>query len=461
MDTLQETTNSNVPLPEATVTSKSNTLDDSNPTRTTLPEATLQKDPLQEATPPINIVSDPHCPTTNIYYSCLSPGGSELHYLHHEDIVSRKCSVKLVHLNEKEISQHMTPSTNVLSTESSSSECGTKSDPEWNSRTKPKRPFKSRPLRVPSKSRIAAQKIIEENNKRKRKRKNAVPMKIYKDFSSVPVTNKDKHKSLPEPPTKREKSATTIPKPVPVPVTNKDKHKSSPEPPTKHDKSATIPKHTDTTLDKPDSDSDSDKTIDYEPPVKSPKKVFTTRTCGIKRTKKSRMYKCPKCGIKKTSLHSLNEHYQRRHRKVKCNVCGQSFNTPSSRDKHMYTHKSRKWYPCEHCDKDFPFESMLNDHKGKHTVQKRFPCWWPKCKKGFSFKGDLTKHIHAHRKKDKPIRCKYCDYENPDIRNVKQHERTHTDEKPHKCKYCGKGFRFWVQKKRHIIKDCKKNPSNQ
>ena len=123
----------------------------------------------------------------------------------------------------------------------------------------------------------------------------------------------------------------------------------------------------------------------------------------------------------------------------------------------MYVHKSKKRYPCEHCNKDFPFESMLNDHKGKH-MSTRYPCWWPKCHKGFRFKGDLTKHILVHRNASKPKKCKYCDYEDADLRNVKQHQRVHTDEKPHKCKYCGKGYHFWVKKKRHIDNECTKNP---
>ena len=214
-DTLQEATKSNVSLLEATATSKPNTLDDFSVPMTTLPEATQQIEPLQEASPtsaPIleatnnqmaahpestnnKLTSDDDQPqrvpntneplqdatrqlatrsenktlATSRYYFCLSPGESEVLFLHHDDIVSRKCSVKLVQLSEKDISMHTNQSTNTLSTESSSSECGTKSDPEWNSCTKPKRPFKSQPLRVPSKSRIAAQKIIEENNKRKRK----------------------------------------------------------------------------------------------------------------------------------------------------------------------------------------------------------------------------------------------------------------------------------------------------
>ena len=78
-------------------------------------------------------------------------------------------------------------------------------------------------------------------------------------------------------------------------------------------------KPSDTPLDK--AETDSDATIIYKPPRSAkPKKTvtFETVTHGIKITKKARMYKCPVCGIKKTSIQSINEHYRRRHKKVQC-----------------------------------------------------------------------------------------------------------------------------------------------
>ena len=206
---------------------------------------------------------------------------------------------------------------------------------------------------------------------------------------------------------------------------------------------------------------DSDNTIIYNPDdvtVDKKKRVFTTVTCSIKITKHSRMYTCLKCGIKKTSVQSINEHYKSRHDSVKCKKCDKTFATPNSRDKHMYTHESKNCYVCSRCGKDFPFASMLNNHKGQHTKGKRYPCWWPECKKGSSYSWDLKKHIQMHRNEKKPNCCTHCDYTNPDLRNLKQHMRTHTDETPHKCKYCGKGFHFWMQKKRHQDTYCENKP---
>ena len=159
------------------------------------------------------------------------------------------------------------------------------------------------------------------------------------------------------------------------------------------------------------------------------------------------MYTCPKCGIKKTSVQSINDHYKQRHEKVTCKISDKSFTTLNTRDKHMYTHESKKRHVCNQCGKEFPFASMLKDHKDQHTKDKRYPCWWPGCKRGFSYSWDLKKHIKMHKNEKKPEKCTHCDYSNPDPWNLKQHMQTHIDETPHKCKFCGKGFCFWVQKK--------------
>ena len=123
-------------------------------------------------------------------------------------------------------------------------------------------------------------------------------------------------------------------------------------------------------------DHDSDATVIYdleEYLSKKHKSEFKTKTCGIKITKFSRMYTCPGCRIKKTSVSSVNEHYKHYLEKEKCKICGKTFQMLSSHNKHMYNYKSKKHCPCEHCDKDFPFESMLNNHRGMHTSTKRYP----------------------------------------------------------------------------------------
>ena len=160
---------------------------------TTLPEATgcipsatstaPPGEPLQEAT-----VSD-QGNTLSKYYFCMSPGGTEVLYLHHDDIVRNKCTVQLDKLRPGDIpvaSKDISSSSINETTDKDSTQYGTKSDPDWNNRTKKKRSFKPRSRRMPSKSRMAAQRIIKANNRRKNHRKTSTPTKIMLSGLVVP-----------------------------------------------------------------------------------------------------------------------------------------------------------------------------------------------------------------------------------------------------------------------------------
>ena len=90
-------------------------------------------DPLQEAT-----FSD-QGNTLSKYYFCMSPGGTEVLYLHHDDIVRNKCTVQLDKLRPGDIPvafKDISSSSINETTDKDSTQYGTKSDPDWNNRTK-------------------------------------------------------------------------------------------------------------------------------------------------------------------------------------------------------------------------------------------------------------------------------------------------------------------------------------
>ena len=88
-------------------------------------------------------------------------------------------------------------------------------------------------------------------------------------------------------------------------------------------------------------------------------------------------------------MSELNAHYKENHDPVKCYVCHKVFNTQSSLDRHLYSHKiaTKK---CR-CGRLFRFESELESHKLKHRQIRTQKCSKPGCNKSYFSASDLAK----------------------------------------------------------------------
>ena len=75
-----------------------------------------------------------------------------------------------------------------------------------------------------------------------------------------------------------------------------------------------------------ESDDASTNTLD----VKPTRGKFRTRIVGIQRQKDPRAFKCSCCSKCTMTLRELNAHFISTHRQVKCDICDQYFNMPSS-----------------------------------------------------------------------------------------------------------------------------------
>ena len=184
---------------------------------------------------------------------------------------------------------------------------------------------------------------------------------------------------------------------------------------------------------------------------------LVTKTYGIKNPAKKfagkRKYKCTSCDSKWNSVAELNRHFKDVHPPLQCKICKNYLNTPSTLTRHMFSHRELK-YPCDYCPKWFPFESDRDTHHISHQTLKTFACISPNCGKTFFFKGDLTKHVKIHRKVK--WKCQHCPYVPKDERNLKAHQRLHSNLKPYICKNCLQLFKYNEQLKWHRAKpkDC-------
>ena len=182
--------------------------------------------------------------------------------------------------------------------------------------------------------------------------------------------------------------------------------------------------------------------------VKIEKKDLNIKQYGIKRKYKlMQKFKCKLCGEKLSSVQEFNQHCSDNHPPLPCPDCTQVFISPRILAKHRFTHADYM-YECADCGHGFTFKSQLESHRKVHLKMAGFVCFKPKCGKRFKRESELNAHLIVHDKKE--IKCKHCEYSNPDIRNVRAHMKVHSDRLPYHCPLCQKGFKWQQQKQRHL-----------
>ena len=139
-----------------------------------------------------------------------------------------------------------------------------------------------------------------------------------------------------------------------------------------------------------------------------------------------------------------------------CGICNRTFALASSLTRHMYEHEEKR-FNCVSCDYSSHFESELESHKIVHRKNPSHQCMHANCGRWFMRKWDLTLHLQTQEGKEHK-----CDYEGCTVttatkKQLKEHQRRHTDDFPYKCKICHKSFRYRSGLKRHCDKDHKEN----
>ena len=188
----------------------------------------------------------------------------------------------------------------------------------------------------------------------------------------------------------------------------------------------------------------------------SPQKGTITITSHVLRKPtpeetRSKKFKCEACEFTGYSRAAISIHYADSHPPCYCAQCGKVYSNPNALARHMYAHNPNKPFECADCNQRFSFESELASHRMKHRTMPSFQCMFPNCGKEFRRMSELNSHVVVHS--GKTHYCKKCDYSSNNPRQLRDHQRSHSDTKRYKCKYCEESFKYTSGRKRHYEKD--------
>ena len=92
-------------------------------------------------------------------------------------------------------------------------------------------------------------------------------------------------------------------------------------------------------------------------------------------------------------------------------------------------------------------DPKCNTNKIIHRKNPAFQCMFKNCGKLLMRKWELTVHIKKHD--GKVFKCDTCDFSTNLEKQLKEHQRKHSDDCAYQCKMCNKGFHYPSRLKRH------------
>ncbi|KAG8196422.1 hypothetical protein JTE90_009054 [Oedothorax gibbosus] len=123
---------------------------------------------------------------------------------------------------------------------------------------------------------------------------------------------------------------------------------------------------------------------------------------------------CSECSKTFPSPEALHSHVRLIHEqstrlntnRYLCNICRKEFSLKGDLTRHLDSHNGVKPYACEHCGKSFTLKSNLRQHLTTHRQDRSFAC--PMCSKTFGNRRNLSLHLRRHEQARANFTCTRC-----------------------------------------------------
>lgn len=104
---------------------------------------------------------------------------------------------------------------------------------------------------------------------------------------------------------------------------------------------------------------------------------------------------------------------------------------------------------CQICNKQFKKLFNLKQHARTHTNERPLKC--EHCDKRFNDRSSMNKHVRTVHADFRPHTCKICNKHFSSSSHVVEHQATHTHSKEFACNLCDKKFAFRSSLNKHLV----------